>query len=88
MNCSSSVTLDEGDDVTCVCTGEGSNPPANVTWFKNNKKFGETKKLNNTLTLSNVKRTATGTYTCEARSHTNDSFKDEESIKLIVNCKY
>ena len=88
VNCSSPVTLNEGDDFVCVCKAEGGNPPANVTWFKNSKKFGETEKLNNTLTHRNVDRTATGTYKCEARSHTNDLFRDEEPVNLIVNCKY
>jgi hypothetical protein len=71
-----------------VCRGKGGNPPANVTWNKDGKQIGETKKENNTLTLSNVNETHTGNYTCEAQSHTNDEFADEIPIQVQVYCKY
>jgi hypothetical protein len=90
LNCSHSspIVLNEGDDFICVCRGVDGNPPAKVTWFNGSVEIGETKKENNTLALRNVYRTANGTYKCEARSHTNDSYKDEKSVELIVNCKY
>ena len=80
VNCTRRITLNKIDEVTCVCRGEGGVPPANVTWFKNGEKFGETEKLKNALTLSNFNGTANGTYKCEARSHTNNSFKDSIEI--------
>jgi hypothetical protein len=63
----------------------GGNPPANVTWYKDGVQIIETKKENNTLTLSNVNGRASGTYTCVARSHT--ILTDEKSIEIIVYCK-
>ena len=88
VNCSSSITLNKGDDVTCVCRGEGGNPPANVTWFKDGKQIAEIKKENQTLTLNNVDETAQGNYTCLAESHPNPGYKDKKTIVVQVNCKY
>ncbi len=85
LSCSPSpITVDEGGNFTCLCKGEGGNPPANVTWYKDNVHIGETGKKNQTLSLVDVNVTNSGTYKCEVRSHTNDSFADEKSIKVIV----
>jgi hypothetical protein len=55
INCSSAVIVNEGDDFTCVCRGEGGNPPANVTWYdKDGVQIGGTGKEEQTLTRSNV----------------------------------
>ena len=67
-----------------MCRGEGGNPPANVTWYKDGVQFGETENEEKTLTLSNVNGTASGLYKCVARSH---SLMDERSIKIVVYCK-
>ena len=85
LSCSSPVTLNEGDDVTCECRGEGGNPPADVTWYRDAKKIGETKKKNNTLSLSNVDKRASGTYKCEAKSFT---LMVQKSTEIIVYCKF
>ena len=87
INCSSAVAVNEGDDVTCLCRGEGGNPPANVTWFKDGVQIGEIGTENKTLTMSNVSRQDAGTYSCVAQSHKNFTFADEKSIKIIVRCK-
>ncbi len=84
LSCSSLVKVNEGDNFTCVCRGEGGNPPANVTWYKDGVPIGGTRMEENTLTLTSVNETSHGVYRCEARSHTNDSFADKKSIKLIV----
>ena len=86
LSCSSPITVNEGDDVTCVCRGEGGNPPANVTWYKDGVQIGGTGKEEQTLTLSNVNGTDSGTYKCMAESHINAT--DEKSIELRLNCKY
>jgi hypothetical protein len=88
FSCSSRTTVNEGDDFTCVCRGEGGIPPADVTWYKDGVQIGETGKEEQTLSLSDVSRTDSGTYECEARSHTNDRFSDKKSIEVDVNCKY
>ena len=56
INCSSSIILNQNDGVTCVCAGEDGNPPANVTWYKDDVQFGETENEENILTLSKVNR--------------------------------
>ena len=86
LSCSSPITVNEGDDVTCVCRGEGGNPPANVTWYKDGVQIGGTGIEEQTLTLSNVNGTDSGTYKCMAESHINAT--DEKSIELRLNCKY
>ena len=63
------------------------NPPADVTWFKDGAKTGGTGKEEQTLTLTKVYKTASGTYECVhvAKSHT---LTEEKSIEIIVYCKY
>ena len=84
INCSSPVIVDEGDNVTCVCRGQGGNPPANVTWYKDNHKISGTGKEEKALTLNNVDRTASGTYKCVAQSY---NLTDEKLFEMIVYCK-
>ena len=84
FTCLSLNEVNEGDNFTCVCKGENGNPPADVTWYKDRVPINGTRTEENTLTLTSVNETSNGTYECEARSHTNDSFADKKSIKLIV----
>mgnify|MGYP002803380142 CR=1 FL=1 len=87
VNCTTHITLNKNDDVTCVCRGEGGNPPANVTWFKDGKQIAEMKKENQTLTLNIVDETTKGNYTCLAESHPNPGYKDNKTIVVQVNFK-
>ena len=77
--------MNQGDDFTCECKGTDSNSPADVTWYKDNRKIvaGKEKAI---LSLSNVNKDDNGTYTCEAKSH--EKAKNELEIELIVACKY
>ena len=75
--------MNEGDNVTCVCRSEGGNPPADVTWFKDGVQISGRGK-EQTLTLRNVSKTASGIYKCVAQSST---LTDEESMGIIVYCK-
>ena len=84
FTCLSRNEVNEGDNFTCVCKGENGNPPANVTWYKDDVQIGAIGKENKTLTLINVNETSNGMYKCEARSYTNDSFADKKSITLVV----
>ncbi len=86
VNCSSPITLDIREGYACECKGEGGNPPADVTWYKGNKQKGGTGKEEQILSLTNVDKNYSGTYTCEAKSH--EQSKNETSIEFIVNCKY
>ncbi|CAB3999529.1 Neogenin [Paramuricea clavata] len=74
-------TVDEGEDFTCVCRGENGNPPADVTWYKDNVQTGTREKEEQTLTRSNVNVTDDGTYKCKAQSHT---LTEEKSIVIKV----
>ena len=84
INCSSLNTINEGDNFSCECRGEGGNPPAKINWYKDDLQIGGTGREKQTLNLSHVDHKASGTYKCEARSYTLAVI---ESIKLIVYCK-
>ena len=86
LSCSSPITVNEGDDFTCVCRGEGGNPPAKVTWYKDGVQISETGKEEQTLTVSNVDAADSGTYKCIAQSRINAI--DEKSIELRLSGKY
>ena len=88
INCSSPIKLNESDDVICLCRGEGGNPPANVTWSKDDNQIGGIGTENKTLILNNVNGTHNGTYKCEARSYVNDDYVDAKYIDVLVRCKY
>ena len=83
FGCPSLNKVNEGGNFTCVCIGIGGNPPANVTWFKDDVQIGGPGKEKQTLTFRNIGRTASGKYKCEAQSHT---LTDEKSIEIIVYC--
>ncbi|XP_028413739.1 hemicentin-1-like [Dendronephthya gigantea] len=84
INCSRVTTVNTSDDFTCVCKGEGGNPPAEVTWYKGNKTMA-TGVEEATLRLRNVTKDNYGNYTCEAKSH--EEAKNETEIILNVNYK-
>ena len=86
INCSSVTTVNQGDYFACKCKGTDGNPPANVTWYKDHTK-NVTGKENATLRYPNVKKDASGTYRCVAKSGIEEA-KNETQIELIVNCKY
>ncbi|XP_028416919.1 neural cell adhesion molecule 1-like [Dendronephthya gigantea] len=84
VSCSSQVIAKEGDNITCVCTEQGSNPPATLTWYKDGKQITDQQKERQTLSLSNIERDDNGTYRCEAKHLVSD---EEESIEIIVQYK-
>ena len=87
--CFSNIIVNEGDDVSYACQGQGGNPPADVTWYKDGNKIGETGKEEKTLTLTSVtNENAHGRYKCVAESYPSEMFRDEVIVEVIVNCKY
>ena len=79
------MTVNEDDDIWCACKGQGGNPPANVTWYKDGIQVGETGKEEQTLIRRNISEADSGMYTCVAQSHIN--MTDEKSINVKINCK-
>ncbi|XP_046858253.1 uncharacterized protein LOC124451690 isoform X1 [Xenia sp. Carnegie-2017] len=84
-NCSTHVVVNESDSVSCVCKGEGGNPPANVTWFdKDNNIIGYVGVVSKTLVIPNVAVNDDGNYTCKVQSYDGEDYRDEKSIKIVV----
>ena len=55
-NCSETVELDEGNTMRCLCTGEGGNPPARLTWNKDGVRIGYIEYEKNLLTIRNIQK--------------------------------
>ena len=83
-NCSDTVNLNEGDDLTCLCGHTGGNPPPTAIWYKGDSVL-ETGYLKAYLVLKNVNNENTGTYKCVVKSH---NLQDDKIFKLVVQCKY
>ncbi|XP_046858269.1 hemicentin-2-like [Xenia sp. Carnegie-2017] len=88
IGCSSPLFVNESDGVSCVCRGEGGNPPASVTWFdKDNNIIGDVGVVSKTLVITNASPNDRGNYTCKAESFNDPRFIDEKSIEIRVNYK-
>ena len=85
LNCSSPTTVNQADYFACECKRTDGNPPADVTWFKDNTRIVTGKDVAN-LVLSNVDKDDSGTYRCVAKSH--KKAKNETSFEFIVIRKY
>ena len=85
LGCRPINKLEQGDNFVCECKGTDGNPPADVTWYKNNTKIGDTRKEKAILRFTSVYKDKSGTYSCEATSH--EKAKNERSIELIVTSK-
>ena len=85
VHCRNPSTVNVTDNFTCLCEASGGNLTANVTWYKGNKKIGESGKAEQILRRINVSRDDAGIYRCEAKSHV--SAINETEVELIVNCK-
>ena len=78
--------MNQSDYFACECKGTDGNPPADVTWYKDNTKIGDTGKEKAVLVRSNVSKDDNGTYRCEAKSY--EGAKNETSVHLFVISKY
>ena len=87
VNCSNVTTVNQSDNFACECKGTDGDPPAHVTWYKDDRKIGDTEKEIATLVLSDVHKSDSGTYRCEAKTGI-ENLNHETSIELIVNCEY
>ena len=83
-NCSGAITLNEGDDLICLCGHTGGNPPPTAVWSKDGSVL-VTGYLNAYLVLKNVSNENDGTYKCLVKSH---NLQDDKTFRLVVQCKY
>ena len=74
LNCFSPTTLKEGKEFACKCKGTDGNPPADVTWYRNNTQI-VTGKDEAILSLNNVDKDDNGSYRCEAKSTEDKKIK-------------
>ena len=86
LNCSSPATVNQGDYFACECKETDGNPPADVTWCKDNLKTGYTGKEKAILRFPDVDEDDSGTYRCEVI--TDKQAKNQISFELISICKY
>ena len=83
--CSSPLTVNEGENATCLCTGDANTPKStNVTWLNGNQPIGNVGSGSALLTITNVGKEDGGTYTCEVESF---GLRNTKSIQLNVNPK-
>ena len=87
INCSNPTTANQSEYFACECKGTGGNPPADVTWYKDNRNVSATGKEKAILRLTNISKNDSGTYICEAKSGIEEA-KNKTEFGLIVNCKY
>ena len=85
INCSTNVTVKEGDGVQCLCNSKGGNPPPTASWYKDSKVVSGPGYLKTNLSLKNVSRNHTGSYSCVVESH---DLNDTKSVEIQVQCKY
>ena len=64
------MTVYEGDNITCVCKTTIQYPTATVTWLriKPEQRNSGVKNFTDILTLENISRNESGTYTCFVKS--------------------
>lgn len=78
--------MDEGNNFTCVCRGEGKIPAnINVTWYKENTQIEKVEKERQKLVLQNVTEADSGKYYCVAEGHNG---RGDRSIEVTVYRKY
>ncbi len=80
MSISASGEIKEGDSVTLSCNSD-SNPPAEISWFKEGKSVGSGRIYN----ISKISSEHSGEYKCRSRNKHGE--KDSDAVKLNVMCK-
>ena len=83
-NCSTNVTVKEGDDLKCQCNSAGGNPPPTASWYKDGKVVSGPGYLRKILSFINISKEASGNYNCIVKSH---NLIDTKSVKIQVHCK-
>ena len=84
-NCSTNVTVKEGDDFECLCYGIGGNPRPTASWYKDGRKVSGPEYLRKTLSLKNISKEDAGNYSCIV---SNSAFEDVKQVQIHVLRKY
>ena len=73
----------EGENISCICKATGMNSPISVTWIwnKTEQVNSEMNSFTDILSLVNVSRMKSGTYTCRTKSN---NLVNDTSFKLEV----
>ena len=86
-DCSKINEKNEGEDLACLCKGQGGNPPPTALWVKDGQVTDGTGYLEKRLSLKNIKKDDGGVYTCRVIT-ASCGLTDEETITLKVKCEY
>ena len=81
INCSTSVTVKEGDDVNCLCNSTGGNPPPTALWYKDGNLVSGPGYKKTTLSLKNISGNDSGNYSCFLESY---DLNDTKSVEIQV----
>ncbi|XP_057188168.1 B-cell receptor CD22-like [Triplophysa rosa] len=75
---SSSCVIVEGGSVTLTCSSE-SNPPANISWFKEVTFVGS----GNIYIISNIRSDHSGQYKCKTRHSCGEKYSDSVTLNVL-----
>ena len=81
INCSTNVTLNEGQNFNCLCNSTDGNPPPNASWYTDGNLVSGPGYLKRTLSLKNITGSDTGFYSCVVESH---DLNDTKSVEIEV----
>ena len=84
-NCSTNVTVKEGDDLECLCYGTGGHPRPTASWYKDGRNVSVTEYFLKTLSLMDISKEDAGTYSCIVN---NSAFQNMKHVQIHVLRKY
>ena len=84
INCSTNVTVNQGQNFNCLFNSTGGNPSPIASWYKDGEMVSESGHLKKTLSLKNISPNDTGNYSCFVKSH---DLNDTNSVAIKVRCK-
>ena len=82
--CEQTVTLNENDTFSCLCTAFTAHFSPTAIWVKDGRFLCEPSSREQKLFLRNVSKDNSGIYICRAQLHTLIA---EKSVEIIVQCK-
>ena len=87
VNCSNPTTVNQSDYFACECKGTDGNPPADVTWYKDNLKI-VTGKERAILRFPDVDEDDSGTYRCETTKQCQNKRLEQDLVNAREKCKH